>query len=687
MNSKVAEGDVKQVAQMDFRLMRDAVARQFKAMSAHELFRTGIGKDDLWSVYLSSFPAGSNLIYKTRTEHDCQCCKQFIRAVGNAVVVIDGEIVSIWDCTVGDPRYQAVADAMSAAVKAHPIIDAFLHYEVKAGTERSLQDTFNGVKTWNHFFVNLPSKFVLPKAEIAAKLSVMRSAHDVMARGLSELTADALDAVSELITQNSLYRGAEHKFAVDSFAALKATYDGVAPEMRDAFVWRESKKATTSVSGFRNTSIGTLVTALSEGKELDDAVRAFESMVAPANYKRPTALVTKAMIEKAKAEITKLGLSSALERRYATVEDITVNNVLFADRSTKRAMKGDVFDTLSGTVPAKVKSLDKVEEVPIDKFIRDILPRTTSLEVMVENRHVPNLVSLIAPADSTALPLFKWGNNFSWSYNGDMADSIAERVKKAGGSITGDLCCRLAWNYTDDLDLHMREPGRGHIFYDCRRIKSACGGVLDVDANGVDGPRSDPVENIFYASKGEMQDGMYALFVNNYRRRSDGAGFEVEIEVDGTVHHLTHEKAMRTGETIAVAEISYSKKTGFIVKPHLSSVQASRQAWSLSTQNFYKVTTLMMSPNFWDGQLGVGNKHFFFMLEGCRNEGKARGFFNEFLKAELDPHRKVIEMVGAKMKTEEADHQLSGLGFSSTQRNSVLCKVAGAFTRTVKVVF
>jgi hypothetical protein len=31
--------------------------------------------------------------------------------------------------------------------------------------------------------------------------------------------------------------------------------------------------------------------------------------------------------------------------------------------------------------------------------------------------------------------------------------------------------------------------------------------------------------------------------------------------------------------------------------------------------------------------------------------------------------------------------QLSGLGFSSTQRNSVLCRVSGSFSRVIKIVF
>ena len=95
---------------------------------------------------------------------------------------------------------------------------------------------------------------------------------------------------------------------------------------------------------------------------------------------------------------------------------------------------------------------------------------------------------------------------------------------------------------------------------------------------------------------------------------------------------------------------------------------------------------IMNSPNHWDGQT-TGNKHYFFMLEGCKQEGGARGFYNEFLTDDLRDHRKVFEVLGSKMKTPESDDQLSGVGFSSTQRNHVFCRVAGSFTRTIKITF
>ena len=94
----------------------------------------------------------------------------------------------------------------------------------------------------------------------------------------------------------------------------------------------------------------------------------------------------------------------------------------------------------------------------------------------------------------------------------------------------------------------------------------------------------------------------------------------------------------------------------------------------------------MFSPNHWDLQ-GVGNRHYFFILEGCLNPGTPRGFYNEFLKQDLLEQKKVFEALGDKMKVEPSDIQLSGLGFSSTQRNSIVAKVEGNITRTLKINF
>lgn len=674
---------------MNFNIFKNAVAKQFELMQKHELFRADINKDTLWGTYLGSFPIGTDTIFRKRSEHDCGGCKQFIRGIGDVVAVIDGKLVSIWDIKLpaDEPEYQAVTDALSAAVKATKIRDLFLHYERTAGIDKNFEQLVGRMQTWTHLFVNIQSDYVKKSADIPSALAEPRMTHDVLLRALAEIKLDAIDTVLELIAQNTLYRGAEHKFAVEAFRKLKVAYDQLDAEGQALFAWVKAKGQPESVTKIRNTVIGTLLTDLSEERDMDAAIGSYEEKVAPANYKRSTALITKGMIEKAKATLEELGLTSALERRHASINDITINNLKFADRTTRKALLGDVFDELSATTATKAsKSLDKIEEVPIERFMAEILPRTTSLEVLLENEHMGNLVSLIAPVNPTAGQLFKWDNNFSWSYNGEFADSIKERVKKAGGNVTGDLCCRLAWDYTDDLDFHMVEPGGGHIYFSNRRQKSPNGGMLDVDANGMDGIRANPVENIFYGNRAQMRDGVYTLQVNNYSRRSDGAGFEAELEFDGQTINMSYSKVLKTRDTIDVCKIKVTKGKFEIIES-LPSSKTVKTIWNVPTQTFNKVNAVMLSPNYWDDQQSNGNKHYFFILEGCENDTAARGFFNEFLKPSLNEHRKVFEVVASKMKVGPSSDQLSGVGFSSTQRNTLVCRVKGSFTRTIKVVF
>lgn len=672
---------------MIFKDFKQVVQRRFNEMlTTGPIFNVEIDKDEIWELYLASYPEGTNKVFRERAEHDCSACKSFIRNAGGMVNIVDGVFYSIWDLSFDEAtEYQIVADALANYVRSKSISNVFLHTEHSIGIDKNREEIDDSVRTWEHLHITLPNHMIARGDQIGPKHAEYRAMYDVVLRSLTEIKPDAIETVKDLIAQNSLYRGAEKANLVATFGKVKNRFDAMGFDQREAslFAWSQVVGPDSFVCKIRNDVIGTLLVDLSEGVELEAAVKSFEDKVSGTNYQRPTALVTPRMRDAAKAKVEELGLLSALDRRYAVLEDINVTNVLFANRDVKKRLGGGgAFDDIP-TKSQTSKQFDKTEEITIEKFLKDVLPTATSVEVFLENKHAGNLVSLVAPTDLTAKQLFKWNNPFSWSYAGDVADSIKERVKAAGGNVVGDVCCRLAWFNYDDLDLHMMEPDGTHIFYRDRSPRSTKG-QLDVDMNAGSGQTRTPVENIFYPSKSTMKLGTYTLSVNQFQRReTSNPGFEVEIDIMGVVHQFTYDKVV-AGD-VEVADLNVTAN-GITVVPKIPSTQTSKDMWGLKTQEFQQVTAIMLSPNFWNGE-SVGNKHFFFMLNNCENAETARGFYNEFLHGDLTEHRKVMELVGSKARTDQTKDQMSGLGFSSTQRNEVVVRVNGSFTRTLKVIF
>lgn len=658
------------------------VAAQIDRLKDHQWFQSEVDKDALWELYLASFPEGTNPVYRKRTAQDCSCCKHFVRNIGGLIALKDGQVSTIWDVETNS-EYQPVAAALSARLRQSKILLPYSHFEGSVGAEKTLQKLEDGsIHRWAHFHGKIPVQY---RKRSPSSIAEIVSTVQVFERGLLELKDDALESVLELIAQNSLYRGAEFKNAVQGFRDLKKKYaDLKDPILRNRFLW---ENANTHGARVRNTAIGTLLQDLSEGMDLDGAVRAYEAKVAPANYRRPTALITPRMINDALTAIRDAGLEDSLQRRFAVAEDLSVNDILFVDGKVRGSLRDVLKDSLMSEVKEKPKDFSKVQEIGIEDFLKNVVPTSSAIEVLFENHHQGNLVSLVAPVHADAKRLFKWNNDFSWSYNGNVTDSIKERVKSAGGKVDGFARVSLSWSNYDDLDLHVKEPS-GFVIYYATKMSPSTQGRLDVDMNAGSGTCRDPVENVAWPKK--MPKGSYQILVHQFsKRESIDVGFDIEIECGNVLEKFSYPRALALGETIAVATIVFDgERITEVLKgnPNLEQGSASKEVWGIKTNAFHKVSLMTLSPNHW-GRESEGNKHYMFILDGCVNPDRARGFYNEFLPAKYDKYRKVLEVLGDKTKCEPATRQLSGLGFSSTQPNSLVCKVTGQTSRMLKVIF
>lgn len=681
---------------MEFNEFKSIMQENFAVLSKDLdcLFEVDIDKEEFWNLYLDSFPAGTNELFRERREYDCSCCRQFIKNIGNAVAIKNNEVKTIWDFETNDNTFQPVINAMSTYLKSKSISDVYISKLNKIGTNCNHEQLENGsITTWDHFYLELPNRFVdnSNRSEGDIKGSY-RDTRNVFKRSLDEITEDSILTILELISQNSLYKGEEWKGVLTEFLKYKKAYNKLNNSVeKENYAWEQSIKAGGAIGRIRNHSIGTLLINISGDMDLDLAVKKYEAIVAPTNYKRPKAIFTKKMLDDAKKTIEDLGYLDSLNRRYATLEDITVNNILFSNKDSAKKIGGtDIFDEMASNLPINPKKFSKVEEITIDDFVNNVLPISKDIEVFLENKQASNMVSLIAPENKEAPSMFKWNNAFSWAYAGNITDSsMRERVKAAGGSVEGVLRFSIQWNDFDydsnDLDAHCIEPNRFEIFY-ANKLSPYTRGNLDID---IQRPNRDKpaVENITWASTDKMHEGIYKFFVHNYRNRGGKKGFRAEIEFDGQIFEFDYPNELKQGENVVVAEVTFKRDTGFTIKEMLSSTISSRDIWNVKTNQFVPVSVVMHSPNYWDEQNGIGHRHYFFMLKDCINPESPNGFYNEFLKEDLMSHKRVFEALGGKLSVKDTDNQLSGLGFSSTKRNELLVKVKGSTERAMKIKF
>ena len=680
------------------------VAAAFQQVASDpNIFTTGASGDSLYEEYLSAFPEGTNPTFKVRTEHDCTCCRSFIRRVGNVVAITpDYKIRTIWDeaAQSAPEPYNVVAAKLRDKVRASAIVGLFrvamneASFGVKSS--RSLDPISLVAHTWDHFYTGeIPRQ--LRSSTVGKTIGDFGTTVSVFRRGLDELNPGAIQTVLDLINANNLYRGEEHKAALVAFQKAQKSYLALSPEERSVFVWA---RAGDPAARFRNTVLGTLVTDMSAGMELEAAVSSYENKVAPENYKRTTALITPAMVTNAMKVIAELGLEPALERRLARIEDISVNDVLWVDGDARPKMKGGLGDMLLAHAKRSspvVVNENNTTNITLEDFMSTVLLGAKGLELLFKNEHVGNLMAITAPVHPEPAQLFRWDNDFAWSYSGNAADSfLRQKVQSLGGRVDGVLRFSHMWNHDKRnaslMDLHVFMPGSSdtdgiHDRYPHgqrvgwnRRTDSASGGVQDVDYTSPAPEGYVPVENITFPSFSRLKDGQYTFKIHNWSlRQPTHGGFRAEIEFGGQVFQYEHPEPLRHKEwiTLAVATL----KNGMFTIEHKHPVGLPSQTkWGLTTETFVKVNTVTLSPNFWNGS-AVGNKHVFFVLDGCAADEELRGIYNEFLHPRLQEHRKVFELIGSKTKCSPTPSQLAGLGFSSTKKDSFVIRV-----RTEKTV-
>ena len=689
-----------------------------------KLFRSSVSGNEVFDLYINGFENDPIFRDPNSSEHNCNLCKNFIRRYGNIISVNENnKIATIWD-NVEESDYYLPAKAISEKLKKAKIQDVFfetwnelnsLNYEsckktnsvfrlgvaknVKRYTKEEAEKFGvvkpNEIREFHHLHLDIPVQYVdMSGKSVEAIMGEYRDAKNVFQRAMEEIPEDTLKLVRDLINQGSLLDGQTHLYKIEQILPLKIQYDGLPKSEQDNWCWINSYKLP--FAKFKNELIGVLCTELAEGKELNEACQAWNKRVDPANYMKAKAPITKKQIADAQKFVEENGYEESFNRRFATIDDIKVSEILHANAGDGKIKKVSLFDNVKSTSTRHKRSeFDKVEEVSIEKFMKDILPTCTSVEAFLTNQHESNLVSLTTANNSESKRIFKWDNNYSWTYNGNLAGKsmIKEAVKDAGGNVTGVLRASMIWNESgqdqSDLDLWCKQPDNQSIGYSTGFRKdrgnsfTSMTGQLDLD-NTNPGSKIG-VENIYFKDLSKMRNGVYKFWVNQFSNRGS-KGFKFEIEFDGELYTYVYDKSVSGNVIVAEVTLKDGKFTINHKLPATDGIGASKEIYGLETNQFHKVNLVCLSPNHWEGN-NVGNKHYFFMLEGAKCPISIRSFHAENLIPELAQHRKVLEVLGNTTMIELSDKQLSGLGFNATVKDELIVKLSGTHKRVIKIKF
>ena len=356
----------------------------------------------LWDAFVN------NIDVKYRQHYTCRCCKNFIEKFGGLVFISrDGSIIpAVWADDV--PKlFQASVKAVVDIVKKSVVTDVFITDQKILGTPKTGE--------WEHFYIELPTDMV-KKSYLFSSSQIMAAAKEdfkALMNGLTTFSPNHINTAIRILKAGTLSRS-------DKFLEIARWLKSVHDRRNDAV---DSKKKTnvtwlsavTAPSGFchvKSSMIGTLLEDIANGLDFETIKERFEMKVDPERYMRAQSAPSEANIKRAEEIFEKLGIGSALERRFARLDEV---KTLWKPREQEKSLnktKG-LFSHLKSKETIYRSESNELnlppKRITWDKFSRTVLPEAESIELSVS--FASDLFSGILTAEhNDARPIIQWDN-------------------------------------------------------------------------------------------------------------------------------------------------------------------------------------------------------------------------------------------------------------------------------------
>lgn len=651
----------------------ESIRTKFKSMVDNNtsIFKTNVEKELLWNTYLKNIPE------EGQQHYNCNACKHFITRYANLVIVNnEGEIKSLlWDENQAPIFFKKAAKELRKVVENASIKNMFLSDERTLGIPKTGEWTHysvklnSGSKSLNKSRINTAGQILADKKEEFRMLNL----------SLLEYSTDVLNKAIDLLESGQLYRGNKFVEVVKWQKLIKESLETVEfNNIKNNFKWLAVATAPTGYCRIKSSVVGTLLEDIKDELPLESIKRRFNDKTNSSQYMRSSSEPKENAIKEAEKVIEKMGIADSLERRYAVIEEIPVEERIWessdeqCNLKTKKSSSNGVFAKLL----EKQNNNKKISEMPMttmtwDKFSKTILPKAKKIEAKINDSN--KLMALVTSLNPESENILQWNNPFSWYYHGGIDSEIKSRIEAKGGSYENNIIrCSLIWNSYTDLDIHCITPNGRHIYYGDKELDR---GYLDIDMNAGGKSSITPVENIRW--KNSAPNGRYKFYVDNYSDRNNGNNpFKVELQVGEKV--FTYEDVADRNYRKTVFEFDYHN--GEVTLFSECSTSNSVEEWNLENDSFVQVNLVTKSPNLWgENNLEQFGNHIFFILNGCKDlsEGKGRGFFNEMLISDLRQIRKTLEAYSSMTPIEEIEYATAcGLGYSNNSEWNLILRVS-----------
>ncbi len=373
-------------------------------MSGAPLFHTTA---DTWDAYLGGFPT-----YSARQEHDCNCCKSFMRQYGNLAYVTEtGELSSaLFDKHTNYGDYRGPVRAIMSAVS----------YEYNSisrvfATKDRLVGRPN-VGGWSHFHFNAESNHV--HRDPGHRRGQVHTNVDMLI-SLREIPKSDFESVVSVLRSGKLNRA--NQYIAQSEWLMKVLYSKSVNQL-----WAAAAVAPAGFCNVNSGNLGVLIDDIAaRGRfNMNAVIAAHNARTRSDVYMRPTEAPKAGTLVQATKLVEELGVENSLLRRRASIHDLKTlwsqsaspspaapSVGVFADVNTRRPSRPSMGNPIGGA-----------ERMTWARFSRTVLSGTVDrIQVKPDGATFTGMVTEAIPGSPGIL---KWDNPVSWYvYSGSSSAS------------------------------------------------------------------------------------------------------------------------------------------------------------------------------------------------------------------------------------------------------------------------